>query len=126
MKKFFILLFITTIKPRSIIVGKMLAAVMLTMMIFSACLPFLTFTYFLRGIDLPSMAVVLALGFVAVTLAAQVAIFIACLPVGRAFKFILGLIAFSQLVSGFMRPARVRSPRWSSDASRGVRRHRAA
>lgn len=96
------LLFITTIKPRSIIAGKMLAAVMLTVMIFSACLPFLTFTYFLRGIDLPSMAVVLALGFIAVTLATQIAIFIACLPVGRAFKFILGLIAFSQFVSGYV------------------------
>ncbi len=96
------LLFITTIKPRSIIAGKMLAAVVLTVMIFSACLPFLTFTYFLRGIDLPSMVVVLALGFVAVTLSAQIAIFIACLPVGRAFKFILGLIAFSQFVSGYV------------------------
>ena len=96
------LLFITTIKPRSIIAGKMLAAVVLTVMIFSACLPFLTFTYFLRGIDLPSMVVVLAMGFVAVTLGSQIAIFIACLPVGRAFKFILGLVAFSQLVSGYV------------------------
>ncbi|MBS1791440.1 MAG: hypothetical protein JST85_27255 [Acidobacteria bacterium] len=96
------LLFITTIKPRSIIAGKMLAAVVLTVMIFSACLPFLTFTYFLRGIDLPSMFVVLALGFIAVTLSSQIAIFIACLPLGRAFKFILGLIAFSQLVSGYV------------------------
>ncbi len=96
------LLFITTIKPRSIIVGKMLAAVVLTVLIFSACLPFLTFTYFLRGIDLPSMAVVLAIGFVSVTLSAQIMIFVACLPVGRAFKLILGLIAFVLLVIGYI------------------------
>lgn len=96
------LLFITTIKPRSIIAGKMLAAMVLTVIIFSACLPFLTFTYFLRGVDLPSMLVVLALGFVAVTLSTQIAIFVACLPVGRAFKFILGLIAFIQFVLGYI------------------------
>ncbi|MFN0110463.1 MAG: ABC transporter permease [Blastocatellia bacterium] len=96
------LLFITTIKPRSIIIGKMLAAVVLTILIFSACLPFLTFTYFLRGIDLPSMVVALAFGFIAVVLAAQIAIFIACLPVNRAFKFILGLIAFGHFISGYI------------------------
>lgn len=96
------LLFITTIKPRSIIGGKILAAMVLTIIIFSACLPFLTFTYFLRGIDLPSMLVVLAVGFVAVTLGTQIAIFVACLPVGRAFKLILGLIAFIQLVLGYI------------------------
>ncbi len=96
------LLFITTIKPRSIIAGKMLAAAVLTVMIFSACLPFLTFTYFLRGIDLPSMLVVLALGVVAVTLSTQIAIFVACLPVSRAFKFILGFIAFIQFVLGYI------------------------
>ena len=96
------LLFITTIKPRSIIAGKMLAAVILTVMIFSACLPFLTLTYFLRGVDLPSMLVALAIGFVAVTLGAQVAIFVSCLPINRAFKFMIGLVAFSQLVSGYV------------------------
>ncbi len=96
------LLFITTIKPRSIIAGKILAAMVLTIIIFSACLPFLTFTYFLRGIDLPSMLVVLAVGFIAVTLSTQIAIFVACLPVGRAFKLILGLIAFIQLVLGYI------------------------
>jgi hypothetical protein len=96
------LLFITTIKPRNIIFGKTLAAVVLTVMIYSACLPFLTFTYFLRGIDLPSMAVVLAIGFISVTLSAQVMLFVACLPVGRAFKFILGLIAFVLMVIGYV------------------------
>lgn len=96
------LLFITTIKPRSIIFGKMLAAVVLTIMIFSACLPFLTFTYFLRGIDLPSMAVVLAMGFVSVTLSAQTMIFLACLPVGRAFKFMLGVFGFILMVIGYV------------------------
>lgn len=96
------LLFITTIKPRSIIAGKLLAAVILTILIFSACLPFLTFTYFLRGIDLPSMLVTLTLGFAVVVICAQMAIFIACLAVNRAFKFMIGLIALGNFIGYYI------------------------
>ena len=87
------LLFITTIKPRSIIAGKMIAAIALTALIYSACMPFMTFTYFLRGIDLPTIFVSLGIGFVVVVACAQAAIFVACVPVNRAFKVIFGLIA---------------------------------
>ncbi len=87
------LLFITTIKPRSVIAGKMFAAVTLTVLIYSACMPFMAFTYFLRGIDLPSIFLSLAFGFVVVIACAQAAIFVALIPVGRAFKIIFGLIA---------------------------------
>jgi hypothetical protein len=87
------LLFITTIKPHSIVTGKLFAAIIITILIFSACMPFMAFTYFLRGIDLPSIFVVLALGFLIVVTAAQAAIFVACVPVNRVFKVIFGLIA---------------------------------
>ncbi|HKQ79662.1 MAG TPA: hypothetical protein VJ810_38570, partial [Blastocatellia bacterium] len=87
------LLFITTIKPRSIISGKMIAALTLTALIYSACMPFMTFTYFLRGIDLPSIFISLGIGFVVVVACAQAAVFVACIPVNRAFKVIFGLIA---------------------------------
>ncbi|MGE0126586.1 MAG: hypothetical protein AB7U82_00665 [Blastocatellales bacterium] len=87
------LLFITTIKPRSVIAGKMLAAVMLTVLIYSACMPFMAFTYFLRGIDLPSIFLSLAFGFAVVIACAQAAVFVALIPVNRAFKVIFGLIA---------------------------------
>src|SRR5262247_2825772 len=87
------LLFITTIKPRSVIAGKMFAAIMLTAMIYSACMPFMAFTYFLRGIDLPSIFISLGIGFVVVMACAQGAVFVACIPVNRAFKVIFGLIA---------------------------------
>jgi hypothetical protein len=87
------LLFITTIKPRSIIAGKMIAALALTALIYSACMPFMTFTYFLRGIDLPTIFISLGIGFVVVMACAQGAVFVACIPVNRAFKVIFGLIA---------------------------------
>jgi hypothetical protein len=85
------LLFITTLKPRSIIAGKLLAAVVLTTLIFSACLPFLTFTYFLRGIDLLSIFVALLIGFAVVVIGTQAAIVVACLPINRAFKALVGV-----------------------------------
>ncbi|MGH9935751.1 MAG: hypothetical protein ACREAM_05860 [Blastocatellia bacterium] len=87
------LLFITTIKPRSIIAGKMFAALTLTALIYSACMPFMAFTYFLRGIDLPSIFISLAFGFAVVIACAQAAVFVALIPVNRAFKVIFGLIA---------------------------------
>jgi hypothetical protein len=86
------LLFITTIKPRSIIAGKMFAAVTLTALIYSACMPFMTFTYFLRGIDLPSIFISLGVGFVVVIACVQAAVFVALIPVGRALKVIFGLV----------------------------------
>ncbi|MCI0564503.1 MAG: hypothetical protein MN733_39035, partial [Nitrososphaera sp.] len=85
------LLFITTIRPQAIIGGKFLAAMILTVLIFSTCMPFMTFTYLLRGIDLPSIFALLAFGFFVVAASIQFAIFIACIPASRVFKVLLGL-----------------------------------
>src|SRR5690348_12129733 len=57
------LLFISTLRPRGIIAGKLQASVVLILLIFSACAPFMTFTYLLRGIDIPSIVVILSLDF---------------------------------------------------------------
>jgi hypothetical protein len=86
------LLFITTIKPRRIITGKLAAATAINALIFSACLPFMTLTYFLRGIDLPSIFVLMAICFLIIIVCSQLAIFIACLPINRIFKIALGLV----------------------------------
>src|SRR5579884_1934259 len=80
------LLFITTLRPRAIISGKMVAALVLAVMIFSACMPFMAFTYFLRGIDVPSIVVVITLDFLAVMSSVMLSIFVAVLPVHRGVK----------------------------------------
>src|SRR5208283_4355654 len=49
------LLYVTTIRPGAIIRGKYLASLALTLLIFSACMPFIVFTYLLRGVDLVSI-----------------------------------------------------------------------
>lgn len=95
------LLFITTIRPRSIIAGKLLAAAAITILIFSACMPFLTFTYFLRGVDLPSVFIVLVMSFTVIIVCSQIGVFIACLPGNRVFKVIYGLLALNTLWIAF-------------------------
>ena len=85
------LLFITTIRPRAIIWGKVVAALTITVLIFSACMPFMVFTYWLRGIDLPSIFVMLAFAFLVVVAANQLAAFIASIPANRVLRVLLGV-----------------------------------
>ncbi len=86
------LLFITTLRPRAIVTGKLTAALVLALMIFSACAPFMVFTYFLRGIDLPTIFFVVAIDFVAVMVTVQLGIFLAVVPANRVLKGLLGLL----------------------------------
>lgn len=96
------LLFVTTLRPRAIIWGKFLAGFILAMLIFSACAPFMTFTYLLRGIDVPSILCVLAIDFLAVLVAVQLVIFVAVIPANRVFKSVLGMLCFVALTYLFV------------------------
>ena len=95
------LLFITTLRPRSIIWGKFFAALVFTALLYSVCMPFITLTYLLRGIDLPSIFVLLALNFIVIAVAIQCTILLGCLPANRVFKIILGLGWFF-LMTGYI------------------------
>jgi hypothetical protein len=86
------LLFISTLKPRSIVWGKFLAAGALVLLIFSAFAPFLTFTYLLRGIDIPTILLVLGMDFLVVMAATMLVIFLACAPTNLILKVVLLLI----------------------------------
>ena len=96
------LLFITTLRPRSIIWGKFFAGLILTILIYSASMPFMTFTYLLRGVDLLSLFVLLALIFIVVAGGIQCAMLIGCLPANRIFKVILGIGWFWVIVTLFI------------------------
>jgi hypothetical protein len=96
------LLFITTLRPRAIVGGKFLAALILAVLVFSACAPFMTFTYLLRGIDVPSILLVLAADFLAVAGAVQVLIFLAVVPGHNVAKAILGILGLIGLVYYFV------------------------
>ena len=86
------LLFITTITPRAIIWGKLFAAITITILIFSACMPFMVFTYWLRGIDLPSIFIMLGFAFLVIVATIQFATFIASIPANRVLKVLMGVL----------------------------------
>jgi hypothetical protein len=88
------LLFISTLRPRSIISGKLFAALVLAVLVFSTCAPFMTFTYLLRGIDIPTILTVLGLDLLAVLWCTMFALFVAAIPGPRAVKFFLAFLAF--------------------------------
>ena len=94
------LLYITTLSPARIIRGKLMCGVYLTVLFFSVCMPFLVFTNLLRGVDLPTIFVALAVIFLAVVLAIQLAIFIACLPATKGFKILITLPAVGFALGG--------------------------
>ncbi len=85
------LMFITTIRPRSIIWGKALATGLLAVLIYSACMPFMTLTWLMRGVDLPTILRVIALGFGLTIVVIHAAIFAASLTTNRGFRVLLGL-----------------------------------
>jgi hypothetical protein len=91
------LMYTTTISPGAIVRGKLFGAAAITILIYSACVPFMAFTYLLRGVDLPMVFFMLAIGFIEVLAAAQLAIFVACIPTSRLLKVFLGLAAFMGL-----------------------------
>ena len=86
------LIFITTIKPRTIIAGKMQAVLVIVALVFSASLPFLVFSYVLRGIDFISILVLLAAAYLVIATQAVIALFVGCLPVTKPFKGLLALV----------------------------------
>lgn len=95
------LLFITTIRPRTIVAGKVLTMAALTALIFFTSLPFLIFAYVLRGIDIMTILVLLAFSFLIVCSYAIAALFIGSIPSTKPFKLMLGFGFFAAMVSTF-------------------------
>lgn len=88
------LFFITTLRPIQIIWGKTLAALVLLLLFFSASMPFMTLTYLLRGLDIPSAFILLGLDFLVVAGCIQLGILMASLPgkaIAQAARFLGGL-----------------------------------
>ncbi len=95
------LLFITGLSPLGIVKGKLTAATVLVLLIFSACAPFMMFTYLLRGVDVFSMIVILIIDFLAVLGGIQFALFYASITAPRGLKSLLGLLCAGQLFTIF-------------------------
>lgn len=86
------LLFISTIRPSSIVWGKLVSSLLVAVLIYSAVLPFMTLTYLLRGIDLPTVFVVVGLHALVILGATMASLFLACIPATIVLKVVIGLI----------------------------------
>ncbi len=93
------LLYITTIKPSAIVRGKFLAALILTVLIFSTCMPFLSFTYLLRGISLPAIFFMLFIDFIVTAAGIMAGVFMACIKGGWFIMLLLGAVLLGGLVT---------------------------
>ncbi len=96
------LYFVSTLAPHRIVAGKLASNLALSLLLFTACLPYLSFTYYLRGIDLPSVFVGLAAGLLASAAAIQGAVFLASLAVSRMARVLIGLAGLVALMVLFM------------------------
>ncbi len=93
------LFFVTTITPGAIVRGKYLTAMALTLLIYSACMPFMILTYLLRGIDLPTIFAVLAIGFMVCAGVNAMGIFAGSVSGSWLLR---GLVAVGMLIFLFM------------------------
>ncbi|MBN2684812.1 MAG: hypothetical protein JXR40_05995 [Pontiellaceae bacterium] len=85
------LLFISTIPPRSIILGKMASAFWMMILMFSVSMPFMILTTQLRGIGLFEVLSSLALLAGIVMTATMGFLLLACLPASRVFLSLLSI-----------------------------------
>jgi hypothetical protein len=95
------LLFISTLRPRSIIWGKFFSAIVLILLIFSTCAPFMVMTYLMRGIDISTILLVLAIDLLAVITGTQMAIFLTAIPTNWLLKGALAIIGIFILIALF-------------------------
>lgn len=95
------LLFISTLRPWAIVSGKLFSAVVLVLLIFSACTPFMTFTYLLRGLDMPTILLILAIDFLAALWAIQASLFLAVVPAPPAVRGLFLLAGLGCLIGLF-------------------------
>ena len=72
------LFFTTTLQATKIVRGKFFAGISLVSMLYSVCVPFMLFTYMLRGYDIPTMLLSLGIGYLVTALTLASCIVIGC------------------------------------------------
>ncbi len=93
------LLYVTTLPPRQIVSGKLQAAALLTALVYVASTPLMCLCYLLRGIDVPSMAVVVTGSYLLVVNAIVLALAVACVPAGRVLRVVFAIVFFGVLMA---------------------------
>jgi len=95
------LLSITTLRPRQIIGGKLASSIVQMTVFFSAITPCLAFTYLLRGVDAPTIALLLAYTFLASLGLSMLGLLLATLARQRYGQLVLSVGFVALLLYGF-------------------------
>jgi hypothetical protein len=95
------LLYVTALSPRSIVAGKLAASMVLALLLYGASLPFVTFTYLLRGIALSDIFLLLGLGLLIVLDGVAFCLAVAALGGGRLVRILVGLVGLAALFMGY-------------------------
>lgn len=83
------LLVLSNLKPRGIVMGKFLSAMLLTGLWFCAFLPFLVFSFLLPGTDLPTILLILAMTVLSSGFLTSLALFLSAVARGRLIRTLL-------------------------------------
>ena len=86
------LLYITAMTPARIIRGKLISGVYIMVLFYSAAVPFMVFSYLLKGIDLPTISILIAVFMMLNIILIQGAITLATAPVHIVVKIIVAVI----------------------------------
>ena len=98
----FEVLSITTLKTRQIISGKLGSAVVQMAVYFSAVTPCLAFTYLLRGVDVPTIAVLLVYSFFGSLGLSMIGLLLATLTRQRYSQVFVSVLFIAGLLGSFM------------------------
>lgn len=95
-----VLLSLTGLGPRRILAGKLSSFVLQGLLYASAAAPFLLFSYYLNGIDLPTIAIAITLGGAFQIFLVSVAVSIATLAESRLVRSLLHFVVLGSLALG--------------------------
>lgn len=90
---------VTTLKPRQILLGKLGSALVQMFIYYSALTPFIAFTYLLRGIDVPTIAYILLVGFIASVVVSLLALTLSTFASQRQWQVLLTLLVLGGLLT---------------------------
>jgi hypothetical protein len=85
------LLYITTMSPARIIAGKFLSGAALVGIFYTAALPFMVFSYLLRGVDLPTILLTVSFLYMINCLLLLAAMMLASMGIHLIFKILIAL-----------------------------------
>lgn len=95
-----VLLSLTGLGPRRILAGKLTSFVLQGLLYASAAAPFLLFSYYLNGIDLPTIAVAITMGGAFQVFLVSVAVSIATLAESKLVRSLLHFVVLGALAIG--------------------------